>query len=109
MKELERLGEIRLYEDDWNYTSSIQMRVCDERVYVTEFDYETTNHKIKRPNSHRRIISVGLDSLMKAISVSEDGLIWEMKTRFGRFDGVDLFRTFLDEHDIDYDFREVIA
>ena len=87
MKELERLGEIRLYEDDWNYTSSIHMKVSDERVYVTEFDYEITNPTIKRPNCKRRIISVRLKPLMKALNVFEDGFILEMKNRFGRFDG----------------------
>ena len=83
--------------------------ISDERVYVTEFDYEITNPTIKRPNCKRRIISVRLKPLMKALNVFEDGFILEMKNRFGRFDGVDLLRTFLDEHGINYDFREVIA
>ena len=111
---LEQLGKIRLYEDDWKYTSSIYMEVKAEsvftrRVFVIEFNNEITDPEIKRPNCQRRIISVRLKPLMKAINVSEDGFILEMKNRFGRFDGFDLLRTFLDEHGIDYDFREVIA
>ena len=90
MNDLEQLGYIQLYENDWDYSCGIEMEIVNGIVSVYEH-----NIKEKEPDCLRRILKVGLRLLLKIIDVNH--FIEEMRKRFGQYDGVIILRDFLEE------------
>ena len=101
MTELEKLGNIRLFEDDWSYSSGMNMEVNNGTVFVYEH-----NNVEKEPDCLRRILKVELKPLLTVLHVTEELFIAEMKERFGRDDGTIILREFLHENGIKYRFQE---
>ena len=101
MIDFEKLGIIRLYEDDWSYSCGMDMEVNNGTVFVYE-------HNIveKKPDCLRRILTVGLKPLQEALHVADESFINEMRERFGRCDGSIILRSFLEEKGINYNFQE---
>lgn len=101
MTELEKLGNIRLYEDDGSYGNGMIMEVNNGTVFVYE-------HNIveKEPDCLRRILKVELKPLLVVLHVAEELFIAEMKERYGCGDGTVILREFLHENGIKYRFQE---
>ena len=99
MYDLERLGCIQLYENDWDYSCGIEMEIVNDIVSVYEL-----NIKAKEPDSLRRIVKVDFQLLQEVIDANH--FIKEMRERFGRYDGAVIFREFLKEKGIKHEFLE---
>ena len=99
MNDLERLGYIQLYENDWDYSCGIEMEIVNGIVSVYEHDI-----KVKEPDCLRRIVKVDLQLLLEIIDVNH--FIEEMRKRFGCYDGAVILRDFLKEKGIRHEFQE---
>ena len=102
MSFLEHLGHIRLYENDWDYSSGMDMEVEKGKVYVIWRD-----HVIHKPDMWcREVRKIDLELLLKSLNVTEDSFIQEMQSRFAFYDGIDKLCAFLDEHGVEYNYTE---
>ena len=97
----EKLGNIRLYEDDWSYSCGVDMKVSNGTVFVYE-------HNIveKKPDCLRRILTADMNSLRAAMQVTDESFFEEMRERFGRSEGTVILREFLYKNGIRYSFQE---
>jgi len=101
MIDFEKLGVIRLYEDDWSYACGVDLKVKNEKCFVYE-------HNIveKEPDCLRRILIVEQKPLLSALQVNDESFIEVMKERFGRSEGTIILREFLYKNGIQYSFQE---
>ena len=90
-----------MYEDDWSYTCSVNMKVKNGQVYVYEHDNEE-----KKPDSLRRTLTVKLEPLQAALHATDEQFIMEMKKMFGCSKGTIMLREFLYKNGIQYTFQE---
>lgn len=102
MKDFEPYGHIRLYENDWDYSSGMEMEVKQGEVCVYWRD-----HVIHEPNTYWRVVkNIDLELLLKTLNITENEFIQEMQLRFAFYDGIDKLRAFLEAYGVKYDYIE---
>lgn len=97
-----KLLNVRVYENDWDYSSSIEMDVVDGMVRIVEAD-----HKTRKPETlWREITDISLARMMQIMGVaSTDKICYNTRDYFARH-GIADFLNLLQGADIEYKYRE---
>ena len=97
-----KLLNVRVYENDWDYSSSIEMDVVDGMVRIVEAD-----HKTRKPETlWRDITDISLTRMMQIMgAASTDEICFNTRNYFERH-GIDDFLNLLQGAGIEYKYRE---
>lgn len=93
---------VRVYENDWDYSRSIYMDVSDGKLRIIEDDHNT-----RKPDTlWREITGISLGSMMQVMdTVSIDDICSNTRNYFEHHD-IDDFQHLLQKDGIEYKYRE---
>ena len=93
---------VRMYENDWDYSRSIYMDVADDKVRIIENDHNT-----RKPDTlWCEITGISLSRMMQIMNVASTGnLCCNTRNYFERH-GIDDFLHFLQKDCIEYKYWE---
>ena len=93
---------VRVYENDWDYSRSIYMDVADGKVRIIENDHNT-----RKPDTlWREITGISLSRMMQIMNVASTGNLCCSTRNYFERHGIDDFLHLLQKDCIEYKYRE---